>query len=153
MVARLQGTDPDTADRIVIEVIGDGIGRSGDPYPSFGMVNVAFSLAGNDHGKQPRLTQGKFGSVYPSFQPNRSPKQSDSSLLYQQYQMPEALKLFADIRSGNVAVKLSPDFGRTILEYRIELPVDSVLNRVISDFNRCTATTNLYPGRFHITGK
>jgi hypothetical protein len=149
-VVRLRGTDPATSDSIVVEVIGDGMGRRGDPYPSFGMVDVAFTLKGNDEGKQPSLTQGKFGSVYPSFQPDRSPKQSDSSLLYPQYQVTEALKLFSDIRSGSIAIKLSPDFGRSVTTYRIGLPAGNKVSRVIGDFNKCTATTNLYGNGFHV---
>ena len=149
-VASLGGTDPVTSDRILIKVIGDGMGRRGDPYHPVGMVNVAFALKSTNSGNKPSLTQGKLGSVYPNLQPDRSPKQSDSSLLYQQYRSTEALKLFSDIRSGNIAIKLSPDFGRSVTTYRIGLPVGSKLSQVIGDFNKCTATTNLYGGDFYV---
>ena len=149
-VVRIRGTDSSTSDNIVVEVIGDGMGRASDPYASFGMVNVTFTMKGPDDSKHPTLTQAKFGSIYPSFQPDRSPQQSDSSLLYPQYQATETLKLFADIRSGSVAIKLSPDFGQSVTTYEISLPVGSELAHVIDEFDKCLATTNIYGGGFHV---
>lgn len=151
-VVKVRGMDPDTTAGVNVEIVGDGMGRSGDPYPSFGMVNVIFSLTENpgSHSGQSTLTQGKFGSIFPSFEPNRSPKQSDSSLLYQHYQMPEALRIFANIRSGKVTVKLSSDFGKTASNYHLVLPNDSTASKAIDDFNKCVATTNLYDGGFRV---
>lgn len=148
-IVKLQGTDPSNLDNISVEIIADGIGRPTDKYPSIGMISVSFSLDHKDHAHQVSLTQGKFGEI-DLMNPNSFPHQQTSKIIYDHYQMPAALKLFSDVTSGKVVVKLSYDFGKTLLVYHITLPIGDNTRNVTEQFNLCVSNTNMYNGNFHI---
>jgi hypothetical protein len=141
-----------TLKQLVVEIVGNGIGRSGDPYPPLGMVDIRFKLVGKDDVTEysPRLTQAKLGSAFPSFQWDQSPKQHDLSLLYRQFPLPDVLGIFRTLFAKRLIVKLVFGFDKKLVEYDAALAEDTNITNVVKKFNECVARTNLYAGHLHV---
>jgi hypothetical protein len=154
-IIEINGTDGEAFEGVTIQLIGDGIGRPDDKYPSFGMVGVKYifkKVVGQFASLTP--TQAKLNSVYPHFTyasipPVKAviPEQTDLSLYYRSYSPSEALDLFSWLQKGKLAVKVGLNFGQEIINYDADV---NLSKDVIDKFNACSAKTNIYPTPFHV---
>ena len=149
-IVRVQGREPKTRNTIAVELIGDSRGRREDPYPSPGMMDVRFSVLTASGSQPPAVTQAKVDTVMPTFRAPGSQMQSDASLLYKQYQAPEAHRIFSDLVRGSMVVTMAYDFGKEVIDYHIALTDREPIRHAITGFNECAANTNLYLGRFQV---
>lgn len=157
-IVEISGLDGEAFEGVIVQIIGNGIGRSGDKYPSPGLVGVSYTFA-KAVGQYASLTptQAKLSSIYPHvpdevYTPMKRtviPQQTNRTLYYKQYKQSEALNLFSQLKKGKLAMKVGLNFGQEILNYEADVNLGK---DVIDKFNACSAKTNIYSSPANIYG-
>ena len=148
-VVEINGADGQVFDQVMFQIIGHGVGRAADPYPSFGAVGIKVSVKPLPDGKSPALTltQAEVAGTFPRNDIDVAPGQDASSVSYQTFNTTEAEQIFASIKKGSLDAKIALTFGKQVLAYHLNLPTAKA---VVKDFNACSAKTNIYGEPFSI---
>jgi hypothetical protein len=121
------------------QIIGDGIGRSDDPYPSYGGIKVRFIRV--RRGENSAVTQAKWGSRL-SEKPGRFVLQSNGALKYATFPTSDALAFAEDIQSRSLTLKFVLGFDQYFASYKLNIPGD--VSNAFKQFNDCVSKTNVY---------
>ncbi|MEO8332125.1 MAG: hypothetical protein ABI479_06800 [Gallionella sp.] len=148
-IVEISGLDGEAYEGVSVQIIGNGIGRAGDKYPSLGMVSVdfIFKKAVSQYASL-TPTQAKLSSIYPHFPYDSHPPattviptQTKQSLSYPSFGLSDALNIFDLLQKGKLEMKVGLNFGQEILYYEADV---NLSRDIIDKFNACSAKTNIY---------
>jgi hypothetical protein len=149
-IIEINGVDGIVFDKVTVRFTGNGIGRPGDRWKSYGAISVDVVLKTSINLEQPAQTptQMQVGSVVPMQASTSAPNQDTWKVGYGGYSKSEALKLFSEINAGKIEVLVALNFGSKTLNYVIDDRI--IRNDMIERFNACSARTNVYGTPFSL---
>jgi hypothetical protein len=148
----VSGIDRNLSEQVDAQIVGEGIGRSTDAEAGrvFSGVHFKVAVKALDRGIYPgrTLTQAQLGDIFSQDHPIVAPGQDDGALHYHGYMGGAPARLISTVAGGKFELLVARGFGHQISRYRIDMPAN---DKILQQFNECSAQTNIYPGSFIVT--
>jgi hypothetical protein len=151
-IVDVSGTDKDFSEQVDAQIIGEGIGRSTDAEAGGVFSGVHFKVAVKALGRYTypdrTLTQAQLGNIFPQGHPIVAPGQDGGALHYYGYMGGAPARMISTVAGGKFELLVARGFGHQISRYQIDMPAN---DKILQQFNKCSAKTNIYPGSFIVT--